>query len=429
MTRTRVLLSAYACHPEGKSGLGFSEDMVGWTVARQLARFAEVWVITSAQCRPGFEEALARNPVPNLHVHFVSLYPWLKWMRRFQGGLQLYDYLWQIPAHLASRKLHRQVGFHAAHHITYANDWMASYIGAFLHVPYIRGPGGGAHKTPPGFDREYPWFSRVWEAIRSAGQWFLRRDPVFVLGQRRAKALLLCNYESFHDAERRWKGKAHLFPVNGISTEDLARALPKNAARSGTFKVLSVGTLTRIKGFPIALRSFAAFAARHPDSEFTIIGEGADLVKLTALAQQLGIAGNVRFLGWLPHDDVLAAMRTSHAFLFPSLRDGGGAVVVEAMAAGLPVICLDAGGPAFHVRDEWGIKLPATNPTDVEQKITAALERLVLDEPYRRSLGMAARKRAEEFYHWDRLGEHLWQIYHETLALRSVPITPATKFQ
>ena len=104
-------------------------------------------------------------------------------------------------------------------------------------------------------------------------------------------------------------------------------------------------------------------------------------------------------------------MGTHDVFLFPSLRDGGGAVVIEAMAAGKPVVCLDAGGPGMHVSDEWGFKITPTTPEDTINGLASALEQLYLDPDLRQRMGRAARKRSEDFYHWNKLGDQLMVIY------------------
>jgi glycosyltransferase involved in cell wall biosynthesis len=111
-------------------------------------------------------------------------------------------------------------------------------------------------------------------------------------------------------------------------------------------------------------------------------------------------------------------MRRSDVFLFPSLRDGGGAVVVEAMASGLPVVCLDVGGPGFHVRDGFGIKVRPDRPDAVAAGLAAALGRFWCDPGLRDRAGRAARERAASFYEWGRLGERLRAIYDDALAGR-----------
>ena len=69
-------------------------------------------------------------------------------------------------------------------------------------------------------------------------------------------------------------------------------------------------------------------------------------------------------------------MRECDVFLFPSLRDGGGAVVIEAMAAGKAVICMDLAGPGLHVTEECGIKIPADSPRETIELMARALEQL-----------------------------------------------------
>jgi len=110
-------------------------------------------------------------------------------------------------------------------------------------------------------------------------------------------------------------------------------------------------------------------------------------------------------------------MAEADVFLFPSLRDGGGAVVLEAMASGTPVICLDSGGPGFHVRPEWGIKVAAKDPDSAVRDMAEALERLYLDQGMRTRMGRTAKARVLEFYVWDKLGDRLSGIYSKCLDL------------
>ena len=108
-------------------------------------------------------------------------------------------------------------------------------------------------------------------------------------------------------------------------------------------------------------------------------------------------------------------MASSDVFLFPSLRDGGGSVAVEAMAVGKPVVCLDIGGPGTNVGPDCGIKVPATNVQQAVGELAEALERLYSDRDLRLKMGQAAQKRAIECYHWDRLGDRLSEIYRTAL--------------
>jgi glycosyltransferase involved in cell wall biosynthesis len=415
MTRPRILASAFTCCPSGTLGFSGGEDILGWNLLKQIARFHEVWVLTHGQDRVSIELALQREPVSNLNFHFVDLPKILRPFLRYQGGHQFYYYLWQLKAYAAARRLHRTWDFDLFHHITYANDWMVSFIGALLPIPYVRGPGGGAHRTPKGFEQEYSLPGRLWEKVRTLSQWLFRHDPLFIRGQSRAKAILVCNRESVAQIPAAWAHKIRIFPVNGISSEDLALTGRGHAADAG-FRVLSAGSLIRVKGFGLAIKAFEEFARKVPDSEFKIIGSGPEESHLRSIVGRSRLQSKVLLLPAVARDELLARMASCDVFLFPSLRDGGGAVVIEAMAAGKPVVCLDVGGPGMHVTDECGIKVATHSPEDAAHQMADALERLHKDVTLRLKMGRAARKRAEQVYHWDRLGEKLMETYRYALA-------------
>lgn len=414
MNGLRVLASAFACCPPGKPGFGGGEDLLGWNLLKQIARFHQVWVLTPPRNRASIDEALREEPVPNIYFHYVDLPSRLRGFLRFQGSHQVYYWLWQIRAYFAARNLHRMHRFELFHHITYANDWMASYIGALLPTPYVRGPGGGAHRTPRGFEQEYTLGGRVWEKARTIGQWLFRHDLFFILGQGRAAAILVCTRESKNHMPSKWSGKVHLFPVNGISSADL-ELTASGRVDGNRFRVLSAGSLIRVKGFALAIKAFKKFADQYPETEFTIIGGGPEEPRLRAILHSLCLDTKVRMLPQMPRDNLLSKMASHDIFLFPSLRDGGGAVVIEAMAAGKPVVCLDTGGPGMHVTAESGVKIKPGSPESAVDELAKALERLYLDKHWRSDLGRAAKERAELEYHWDRLGERLLAVYQQAI--------------
>lgn len=415
--KLRVLVSAFAClkDPDRRFGDG-GEGVLGWNIVKQLGRFHQLWVLTHTQNRTGIEETLRGESLPHVQFRYIDLPHWLRPLQRFPGGIQFYAYLWQVKAYLVARRLHKQLRFHVFHHVTYANDWMASFIGALLPIPYIRGPGGGAHCVPKNFLSEFSFKERLGQYLRATGQWLFRHDPFFIIGQHRARAILVCNQEALEAIPKKWRKKTHLFPVNGISANDLnlltSREIPTNK-----FCVFTAGKLIQIKGFGLAIKAFKIFTDKFPETEFTIIGDGPEFSHLKSLVSQLGLEKKVHFLSWLAREELLKRMSSADVFLFPSLRDGGGAVVVEAMAASKPVVCLDLGGPGLHVTDECGIKVTPRSPEQAVAEMAGALERLYTDKELRFRMGRAARERAEQVYHWDRLGERLREIYEQVLRI------------
>ena len=421
----RVLVVAFACCPPSGARFSGGEDLLGWRLVQQIGRYHRGCVLTDRQLRPDIEAACRQDPLPSVSFEYVGLPRWLEPMRRLQGSVQLYAYLWQVRAYFAARRLARRIPFDLAHHLTYANDWMASFIGALLPVPYVRGPGGGAHRIPAAFLQEFDVRGRVAQYLRSAGQWCLRRDPFFRRGQARAVRLLVCNREAWNALPTAWREKALLYPVNGISDEELTQRGGAEQPSGRTFRVLSAGKLLRLKGFSLAIKAFRQIAHRCPGAELEIIGDGPDRAYLQRLVASFGLSGRVRLLPWRSRTDFLAALRACDVFLFPSLRDGGGAVVVEALAAGKPVVCLQLGGPALHVTPECGMAVQADRPARTIAALAEALTRLYDDATLRMRMGHAARRRAEEHYHWDRLGDQLHTIYLEVLEGSRLGGTPS----
>ena len=413
MNQLRVLAGVFTCCPSDKPGFSGGEDQLGWNLLRQIARYHQVWAITNEEDRDSIEAALQEEPIPNLQFCYVGLPAWLHPVLRFQGSHQLYYHLWQLKAYFAAKRLHKQVQFNLFHHITYANDWLASFIGAFLMIPYVRGPGGGAHRTPKSLEKEYSLGGRLWEKVRASGQWVFRHDPFFIMGQKRARAILVCTKDSQTMIPQAWREKVHLFPVSGVSTEDLSTDLTHKA--DSTFRVLTAGSLIRVKGFGLAIKAFQEFAKHHPDTQFRIIGSGPEEFKLRAIADRSTNGADTRFIEAMPRVELLAEMAAADVFLFPSLRDGGGTVVIEAMSMGKPVICLDAGGPGMHINSECGLKVAPSTPQQTVSDLAASLERLYSDRDLRLNLGSAARKRAKQDYHWDKLGDRLMEIYRRAI--------------
>jgi len=415
ITRKRILAGLFACCPPGLPGFKGGEDVLGWNMALQVGRYHDVWVLTQAENRASIEIRLSEDPVSGLHFEYVSLPSWMRRFLNFQGSHQFYYYLWQIKAFFVARRLNREIGFDLFHHITYANDWMVSFIGALLAIPYVRGPGGGAHRTPKSLEQEYTFSGRMWEKVRSIGQWLFRHDPLFVRGQQRARAIMVCNRDSMRIISKKWSHKVHLFPVSGVTSVDLLVS-PTLGKTGGNFNVFTAGTLIRIKGFGLAVKAFKQFADKHPDSRLTIAGGGPEESRLRKLISDFGLEKKVDLLGPIPRNDLMNRMASSDVLLFPSLRDGGGTVVIEAMATGRPVVCLDAGGPGLHIDESCGIKVAPQSPSETVTGLADALERLYMNEGLRKKMGESGRERARESYHWDKLGNQLMEIYQPIIS-------------
>lgn len=106
-------------------------------------------------------------------------------------------------------------------------------------------------------------------------------------------------------------------------------------------------------------------------------------------------------------------LEQSDIFLFPSLREGGSWSLMEAMAIGLPVICLNWSGMAISTDDSCAIRLPVTNPEQMPKDIADAIMRLVENPDLRRKMGDAGRERIRQVFNWDAKGEFMENLFEE----------------
>lgn len=427
MRSLHVLVSAYACYPPTTAAadsidrqLGGGESLLGWNFVQQISRFHRVTVLTDSRNRHGIMKAQEMHPLPNVIFHFIEVR--VRWHRFWHNSFvkHLYYYFWQIRALPAAWRLHRTRPFDLVHHVTYANDWIPSYIGAYLPVPFIWGPFGGGQRYPKGFQKEFSRAARLGESGRLVSQWIGRH----LLAARRrclrrARAILICNAETLSVIPARFHEKVSFFTVNGISPEDLPPAIPPRPAPRA-IRILTASRLVLVKRIDFALRAFARFASACPETKaiFEIIGEGPEEGRLRRLAADLNLGGRVVFSGWMSRAGVLDRMAACDVFLFTSLREGGGFVLIEAMACARPIVCLDAAGPGFLIQEDWGLKVQPRDPEQVVEDLAVALDRLARDPGLRERLGRAGRIRVENYHIFDRLGELLQDIYTRALNAR-----------
>jgi len=414
MKRLTLLVSAYACNPLATEESNPGEALLGWNLIKQLNRFHDVSVLTRTYNRKGIEEAAVREKITNVRFHYLTLPKFLSVLKRNFLGFSLYYLIWQVKAFFLAKSLNKNNHYDCFHHITFNNDWMPSFIGAFLPLPFIWGPMGGGQKVPHSFKRTIHWKNRINQNLRLAGQWFWRNTWFRRRCVKKALAILVCNTDT-EDKIKTDAKKIYFYPVNGISSDELSHSSNTKTEKPSQFRVIYAGRLDAIKGINLGIEAFHVFSLKYPESFFKIIGIGPEMERLKNLADLLNIRNKIKFYSWLEREELLEQLRNSDVLLFPSFRDGGGQVVIEAMACGKPVIGVNVGGPGFHIQNEWGIKIEPENPEYTIQEMAKALEKLYLDVELREKMGAAGRRRTEEFYLWERLGDYLQTIYQDVL--------------
>jgi len=186
---------------------------------------------------------------------------------------------------------------------------------------------------------------------------------------------------------------------------------------TGPPRIVSVGRFAYPKDFATLLKSLTLLEA---DCRATLVGDGPGLAEVAAAVEARGLSGRVELLG--ARGNVPELLARSNIFVLSSRSEGFPVSILEAMAAGLPVVATDVGGVAEAVADgETGLLVPAADP----EALASALERLVADVELRRRLGAAGRARALRLFDVPRYRAAHLELYRRELGRLSLP-TPAT---
>ncbi len=386
----RILLSAYACEP----GRG-SEPGVGWGWATELARAGHrLWVLTRTDNRATIERD-TRASGPGLKFIYYDLPEWFQRWRRFSAVKPLYYILWQWGAARHIRKRFPELPFDVVHHVTYVSVRYPSFMGS-LGIPFYFGPVAGGETVPHGLRTGFSIRQRWLELVRDVSNLLVPLDPMMRSVFKHADKLFVMP-DTLALIPARFRRKCEIRLPVYLATEYLCKSAA--TSKRSALSLLYAGRLVDWKGADIALHAVHRLRQFHPDVHFTIVGDGPARASFCKLAEQLGLSGVVEWVGWLPQSALEELYRTAHVMLFPSLRDAGATVVVEALAHGLPVVCAGLGGPRVIVNERCGrvIPVPGKSREELATDLADAVREIMTTPGLWDSLSAGARQRAREF--------------------------------
>jgi len=187
---------------------------------------------------------------------------------------------------------------------------------------------------------------------------------------------------------------------------------PKDGRKN---QLLFVGSLIERKGVSYLIEAMSVLKASYPDLQLIIVGEGKDRNVLEALTKQLDLDGNITFIGTQSQEHVSELMRESRLFILPSIEEGQGVVLVEALASGTPCIGSRVGGIPDVIMPEVGKVVDAR---DV-QGLSEAIESFLFDDDLWKATSKNARIRAETNYDWNSIAKKMIKIYQSVISMEA----------
>jgi glycosyltransferase involved in cell wall biosynthesis len=416
--RLRLLLIAEACNPTWTS-----VPLVGYNFARALTERGDLDITLVTHIKN--QDALRDDPISRkARIHIIDN----EWLARpmyrlatvLRGGEKLG---WTVntalawPSYVAfERQVERDFRgqlnsgqFDLIHRLTPLSPTLPSPLAAWTRVPMMIGPLNGGLPWP----KEYPSLARQEREWLAGWRSAYRILPYYRPTYQHMRAVIAGSRHTATEIPTWFRGQRFYLPENGIDPERFPIAAGWSPPER-RFRFIFVGRIVPYKGLMIVLEALAS-SPRLKQCELIVVGDGPQRQEAERYIAGHGLASAVRLVGWLEQKQVAGMMHDSQAFVFPSVREFGGGVVLEAMACGLPAIIVNYGGPSELVDQECGIPLPMAGREAMIDQVRTAMERLVVDPDLCHRLGRAAVQKVQEQFTWNRKADRLVEFYRATL--------------
>jgi glycosyltransferase involved in cell wall biosynthesis len=280
-----------------------------------------------------------------------------------------------------------------------------------LGVPVVIGPMNGGMEYPPAFRNVESWSTRASIALGRRSADVINR---LIPGKKLARTVLVANRRTRLALPSCITGEVIELAENGVDVT-LWSVQQRTASPATPPRFLFVGRLVDWKRVDIVLNALAQI----PGACLDVIGDGPMRAEWTELTASLHLADRVSFLGWMSQQRCAEQLQSATALVLPSVYECGGAVVLEAMATGTPVIATAWGGPEDYIDECCGILIPPTSVEAMVHGFQAAMQRLIDEPQLRCKLGEAARKKIEAGFDWEDKIDRMLTIYQSSLSRAS----------
>lgn len=309
-------------------------------------------------------------------------------------------YQWRL-----ARKLVKEKHIHVVHEPAPVSATQPSAMFA-LGAPVVIGPMNGGMDFPEAFRHMSGAAERLLYAFMRI---FTTMYNLLIPGKFLANILLVANPRTAKALPKIHMGRVMELVENGVFA--FARR-PKEVTQSAETQVLYVGRLVDWKMVEIVME---AVQKCQEKVKLTIVGSGPKRPALEAMSQTLPIK-NIEFAGLVPHTEVNHYYDKADIFVLPSVRECGGAVVLEAMSRGLPTIATDWGGPADYLTAETGYLVEPLSKEYMVTQFADHIDKLARNPELRTKVGTAAIERVKTHFLWDTKIQEIIAVYDQAIA-------------
>ena len=389
--RPRLLMIAYCFAP-----FGSMEDRNGWQRALLATRTMDVtvlyvpnvpvaelikslpeWVSPDALKLEPVKESLICQSLKKLDLTFYLTYR-----------------LWHWKVFQRAKKLHQERPFSGSHLVTLCGFREPGYVWK-IDIPHIWGPLGGTHNFPKAFMKSIQSLSRLRERIRTAINRFqLNRSGRIRRAMQQSAAVVAASTGARSDFESGFGIQCDVELETGIDHPLQPIRESRNSAQP--LRILWTGRLREWKGLPILLHSIASLP-KTVSVQVRVVGNGSSKPTWMKLATKLGIANCIEWIPWPTYQETLEYYAWADVFAFTSLRDTSGTGLLEALAAGCPILGLDHQGAKDIMTRQCAIPIPVDSWHEAISGFREGIVRLATDSNEWLRLSHGASQRAKAF--------------------------------
>ncbi len=414
----RVLLSAYHCAPE----LG-SVSQIGWEWYWRLAKRLPVTLITHVR---NHKHLIKFNtPLPQSEIIYIDtewfaepvfnfmskLFPNTEYPVSLFSSIDFYLYDWLAVKALKQRQ---QQGDHwdIIHQVTPVSPKSATRL-HHLQRPVVLGPWNGGLTVPLAFPevilQDLNWLYPL-RYLGNLIDWIWQSTP-------QAAMILTATQATLQSIPKRFHSRCHPFLENGVNLDLFTQASwPPAPSPTEPLRIVFVGRFLAFKGIPMLLKAIAEVHQIYP-IQLIMVGSGPREHEWKKLAQQLQLSNIITWYGQATLAEVVTQLHQAHVLCLPSVRESGGAVLLEAMACARPVIAIQYGGPAEIVDDQVGcIISPQGGTKAVITALTHCLTDIFEHPDHWRQRGEEGRRRALNLYSWEKKIDNMLILYQQLIA-------------
>lgn len=405
----KALLLADACNPEWPS-----LPVVAYKYAKALAEHVDVTVVTQIRNEANItKHGFGKAKVVYLDTEKIAK-PLFNAALKLRGGMSTawtlqvaMDYPSYVYFERTAWKRFRDdlqaLRFDIVHRITPMSPTLPSPMASWSPVPFVLGPLNGNLPWPPQFRaelrREREWMSY----LRNVSRYL----PYYRSTYRDSAAILAAFQHTIDDLPQAERSKVMNFPEVGLDPDVFTRR-PREPRDRMT--ILYAGRLVPYKVPEVVVRAFAVNPALRR-CRLLVAGDGPERERLQAIIDEHKLHDCVELLGQKTQREVGELMQQADIFAFPSIRELGAGVVVEAMACAMACVVVDYGGPATLIDADRGVKVAMGSLDELVQRFSRELEALAGNPARVAELGERAYDHVMRFYTWEAKALKTLEVY------------------